>query len=170
MSETESRSVVRSALRSAIRESDSLLLKSYAVVGTLLAGFMATLVVLALPLWINWTAEAGGDLVLLFRAGLLLAGVLAVGFTLAPLLFADRRRRDGRATVLRDRLYALSGYVFLLSIYLALVVSAPPEFRDEPSGPLAPAIELLYALPQEAAYAVLAGGMLAVLASEYALD
>jgi hypothetical protein len=125
---------------------DSYLLRSYTLVAVLVAGLVTVLTVLAIPVWVAGTLGGGGTTGF-SRAFLLLAGLLVVAPTLAPLVFAARH--EGRR---RRAAHALTGYLFLASLYVALVASAPPAARETPPAPLAPVVEALYAL--DAVYAV----------------
>jgi uncharacterized BrkB/YihY/UPF0761 family membrane protein len=42
---------------------------------------------------------------------------------------------------------AVLGYLFVLTLYLALVMSVPPALQSPVEGPHAPVVETLYALP-----------------------
>lgn len=125
--------------------SDSYLLRSYAVVATLLGALVVLTVVLALPSWIAATAQAS-NVNKLSRAFLLLAGGLVVAGLFAPMGYAARRHRRGTATRRRDALFGLSGYLFVASLYLAMLTSAPPRYRDPPPAAIEPIVTALYAL------------------------
>lgn len=125
--------------------SDSYLLRSYALVGTLLAAFVTLLVALAFPGWVARTLYGGGTATF-SRAFLLLSGLLVVAPLLAPIVLAARRHRAGTATPGSDFLLAASGYLFVGSLYVALLVSAPPGQRETPPALVAPVVEVLYGL------------------------
>lgn len=163
---SEGGSVVLAGLRYALGESDSWALKSYAVVGALCAVFTGLLVLLAFPQWILETDT--GALNRVGRAFLGLLGLLLVAAMVAPLVFVHRRRTSDRPG--RDRLFGVAGFAYLLSLYVALLVSAPEGLRDDPGGVLAPVVEFLYGLPPQ--YGVLAPlvGVLFVVGVEYGLD
>lgn len=125
--------------------SDSYLLRSYAVVGGLLATLVVVLVALAFPGWVARTLYGGGTATF-SRAFLLVSGLLVVAPVLAPVVLAARRHRRGSATRRSDALFALSGYLFAGSLYVALLVSAPPGQREAPPSAVAPVVEFLYGL------------------------
>lgn len=142
----QSRSLLVGSFRRAFAETDSLLLRSYAVVGALLAALLVVVLLLALPVWI-FASEGGSELITFSRTFLLVAGVLLFVALAAPVLSSARRHRRGTASSRADFLLALAGYLFVASLYLALVISAPPDMRDPATGALAPVISFLYALP-----------------------
>lgn len=155
----ESRSLLVGSFRRAFAQTDSWALKSYVVVSALLGGLLGVFLLLALPVWIFNTA-GGSELATFSRAFLVVGGVLLLVPLVVPVLSAARRHRRGTASARADLLLALSGYLFVLSLYLALVVSAPPDARETPPALVAPVVEYLYALP--AIYA-LAPPLIAVL-------
>lgn len=143
------------AIPYAFRHSDSYLLKSYAVVGTLFALFVGLLFALGVLVLLGQTGRGG--MLSFSRSFLLLIGVLLVAPLLAPtLLVARRHRRE----IDRDRRYdaavALGGYLFLLAVYAGAVASMPECFsldgelvcRPPAEGLAAPVVEALYAVPQ----------------------
>lgn len=133
----------------AFRRSGSLLFKCYVGVGLLLTLFISVLFALALISLIANTVDAtSSGTVSLMRAFFVLVGLLTVLPILAPILFVARRhRRNLGDDVAYDRRLAISGFLFLVSIYLALVVSTPAEQRVAADGALGPILEALYALP-----------------------
>lgn len=148
---TESRSVVVGSFRRAFAETDSWLLKFYVLLSVVLGGLIAVLLLLALPVWVFNTA-GGSELATFSRAFLIVGGVLLLVVLVAPVVSAGRRHARGTATRRGDYLLAVSGYLFVLSLYVALLVSAPPDQRGTPPDAIAPAVEFLYSLP--AVYAV----------------
>lgn len=151
----ESRSIVVGSFRRAFADTDSRLLKSYVVVSALFGGLVGLLLALALPVWILNTAN-GSELATFSRTFLVVGGVLLLVALVAPVVSAGRRHAREAASAHAgggtnahagaDALLALSGYLFVLSLYLALLISAPPGQREAPSALLAPAVEVLYAL------------------------
>jgi hypothetical protein len=139
---TGRRSVVFASLRAALG-SDSWLLTSYAVVGTLAAVLVGVVVALALPVWVENTLGQSQS-VTFSRAFLILSGLLLVAALLAPLLYAHRRDRAGNRSRRSDFLLGASGYVLVASLYLSLVISAPPDQRSTPPAAVAPLVEFLY--------------------------
>ena len=142
----ESRSLLVGSFRRAFAETDSWVLKSYVVVSALLGGLLVVFLLLALPVWIFNTA-GGSELATFSRAFLVVGGGLVLVPLVVPVLSAARRHRRATASARADLLLALSGYLFVLSLYLALLVSAPADARETPSALVAPVVEFLYALP-----------------------
>lgn len=134
----------------AFRASDSWAFRSYAVAAALIAAGSAVVLVLGLVGWIASTANQS-TVVALSRAFLVVAWLFVVGPVVAPVLLVARRHRRGRAVGPRyDPLLALGGYLFVASLYLGLLISAPPGARGRPPAAVAPLVEGLYALPQPA--------------------
>lgn len=136
------------AIPYAIRNTESWTMRLYGVVGALTAGLVATVVALALVVWMAETAEVQGGTFLFSRSLYVIAGFAAVAPLLAPLLFVARRHRRGDPVAPGyDRKMAYGGFLFLLSLYVGMVISAPAELRD-PTGSVI--VNALYALPQPA--------------------
>lgn len=136
---------VLTAIPYAVRASDSWLFRCYAVVG----GFLALVVSLGFALGVLKllveTAAAPGGVVTLARAFFVVVGLAVVLPLLAPILLVARRHRLNRpVSRFYDALLALTGFAFVVGVYLALVVSAPPEFRAPATNPV---VDALYALP-----------------------
>lgn len=162
-----SASVLAGAVRYGLYGADSWALRTYALAGTLVAAFAATLVVLAVPGWA--AATAGGGALERVAVGFLgLFGLVLVAGAVLPLLLVDRRRRGDRPE--HQRAFGVAGWAYLLSLYLALLASAPPELRSEPAGPIAPAVEAVYALPRVSGVAFPVVAVALVLAVEFGLD
>jgi len=129
------------------RDSASLILRSYVWVSALIGLLLVVTVLLAMPVWIAETAGRSA----IDKIGRGVLPVLVLGLLVplfAPALYVARNHRRGTATRRGDAALGLAGYLYVFSIYLALVVSAPAEFRTDPAGVLAPAIEFVYSLPQ----------------------
>jgi len=164
-----SRSVVVGAVKYAVVEGESRLFRGYAAIGSLLALFVAIAFVLALPVWVVEISDSGGGPLQRIGLGLLwLVGLAVIATMLVPMLFVVRRHRDGRPE--RQFAFGLAGFLYVLTVYLALVVSAPEDLRDSPQGALAPVLEALYGLPRLSALLFPVVGTLLVLAVEYGLD
>jgi len=134
------------AIPYAIRETESWTMRVYGVIGTLAAGLIATVVTLALVVWMAETANVQGGTFLFSRSLYVIAGFAAVAPLLAPLLFVARRhRRDDPVKPGYDRTLALGGFLFLCSLYVGLIISAPAELRDPTDSVL---LGALYGLPQ----------------------
>ena len=139
----------------AYRTSDSRLFRAYVVLGGLLALALGLFFGLALVTLLGQTAGATGGTFTFSRSLFVLVGFFAVAPLVAPVLFAARQHRRGRADARYDRTMALLGVAFVLSLYVASVISIPPTFvldgetvqRDTPTGLFAPIVAVLYALP-----------------------
>lgn len=164
-----SRSVVVGAVKYAVVEGESRLFRSYAAIGSLLALFVALSFVLALPVWVVEISESGGGPLQRIGLGLLwLVGLAVIATMLVPMLFVVRRHREGRPE--RQFAFGLAGYAYVLTVYLALVVSAPEDLRDSPEGVLGPLLEVLYGLPPLSGLLLPVAGTLLLLAVEYGFD
>ncbi|WP_435093550.1 hypothetical protein [Halorubrum sp. N11] len=134
------------AIPYAIRETESWTMRVYGVVGALSAGLIATVVTLALVVWMAETANVQSGTFLFSRSLYVVAGFAAVAPLLAPLLFVARRHRRGDPVKAGyDRTLAYGGFLFLLSLYVGMLISAPAELR-EPTG--SAVVDVLYGLPQ----------------------
>ncbi|MFC5972251.1 hypothetical protein ACFPYI_12995 [Halomarina salina] len=139
----------------AYRASDSRLFRAYVVLGGLLALVLALFFGLAIVTLLGQTATASGGTFTFSRSLFVLVGFFAVGPLVAPVLFVARQHRRGLGDERYDRTMALLGLGFVLSLYVASVVSIPPSYemdgqvmqRDAPSGLFAPIVGALYALP-----------------------
>ncbi|QSG12437.1 putative membrane protein [Halapricum desulfuricans] len=133
----------------AFRRSGSRLFRSYVLVGGLAALALSAAFVLALIYLVGGTFGARAGVFTFSRSFYVVVALFVIAPVVAPVLLVARRHRTGRDDTGYDRALAASGYLFLLSIYLMLVVSAPAEFRDPAAqyGALEPAIRALYDLP-----------------------
>ncbi len=125
----------------AFRQSGSWFLRSYVLVSALVSVFIGLLLLLGL---VSWLAEPGG---LAGQNALLgVLGILILAPLVAPVLFVARRHRfdDDRPRV--DRLFALVGYTFVSSIYLALLITDPNPHAV--GGPLQGLVGVLDSLPR----------------------
>jgi len=129
------------------RRSPSRLMRSYVVLGGLYTLFTAILFTFAFVTTVASTLGAGGGTFTFVRSFVLVVGMLVVVPLMAPVILVARRHRREGSTLQYDRVLAASGYLLAASVYLLLLVSAPPELRDEPSGALAPLVSALYDLP-----------------------
>lgn len=128
----------------AVRTSGSWLFRSYAVVGGVVAAFAAVIFLLGVVGLLSSTAGGGGT-VALSRAFFVVVAVLVVGPLLAPVLLVARRHRTGYGRPGYDRALGTAGYLFVVGLYVGLVMTIPPEFREPAGGVLAPVVEALYA-------------------------
>ncbi|MDB2280764.1 hypothetical protein [Halorubrum ezzemoulense] len=155
------------AIPYAFRATESWTMRAYAALGALAAGFVALVVTLALVVWMGETVSAQGGTFLFSRSLFVVAGLGAVGPLLAPILFVARRHRRGdRVAATYDRWMGVAGFLFLLSLYLGMVISAPEGLRD-PSGSVL--VNALYALPQLAGFVPPVAAALAVFATHFRL-
>ena len=148
------------AIPFAFRRSDSWLLRIYVAVSTLAAALVGAMFAIALVVLIANTAAVRGGSLTLSRAFFVVVALFAVAPMLAPTLFVARRHRRGLPVSPHyDALLALAGFLFLLALYAGVVASVPAQFdfdgevvtRPTPTGLLAPAVALLYAVPPAAA-------------------
>ncbi|WP_158055666.1 hypothetical protein [Halorussus halophilus] len=142
----ESRSIVVGSFRRAFADTDSRLLKSYVLVSALVTGLLLLFLLLALPVWI-FSTQGGSELSTFSRAFLLVFAVVLLVPLLTPILSSARRHQRGAGSASADVRLALSGYLFIASLYLALVISAPADQRGAPPAAIAPVVEYLYSLP-----------------------
>ncbi|CDK40129.1 hypothetical protein [Halorubrum sp. AJ67] len=155
------------AIPYAFRATESWTMRAYAALGALTAGFVALVVTLGLVVWMGETVSAQGGTFLFSRSLFVVAGLAAVGPLLAPILFVARRhRRDDPVAADYDRWMGVVGFLFLVSLYLAMVISAPADLRD-PSG--SAVINALYALPPLAGFVPPTAAALAVFATHFRL-
>ena len=161
----------------AFRASDSVLFRLYVVVGGLLAALAVLVFGTALVVQVANTLGGPGGTFTFSRTLFVLIGLFVVGPLIAPVLLVARRHRRTGSDTRYDTLLAAAGVLFVVSLYFGLVASIPPEFtldgqvqvRPPPSGPLAPLVGLLYAVPTVGAPVVpLLGASLILLAHRYA--
>lgn len=131
----------------ALRTSDSLLFKSYAVLGGLLAALIALVFTFALVQLIAVTTGTAGGVFTFSRAFFVFVGMLVVFPLVAPILSVARRHRRTGSSTRYDFTIAATGYLFLFAVYLALVISTPAEQQETPPAVVAPIVEVLYGLP-----------------------
>lgn len=136
------------AITYALRASQSRVFKLYVILGGLAALAVALLMTFALVTLIAQTATVTGGILTVSRAFYVVIGLFVVGPLLAPILLVARRHRREGSRKRYDAALALTGFVFLASIYLGLLISVPPSQQEAVSGVLAPVIRWLYALPQ----------------------
>ena len=161
----------------AFRASDSVLFRLYVLVGGLLAVLVALVFGTALVVQVANTLGGPGGTFTFSRTLFVLVGLFVVAPLIAPVLLVARRHRRTGSDTRYDTLLAATGVLFVVSLYLGLVASIPPEFtldgevqtRPPATGPLAPLIRLLYAVPPIASPLVpLLGAALILLAHRYA--
>lgn len=163
----------------AFRQGDSLFFRLYAVVGTLAAIFIGGLFTLALIVWIGQTTSSPSGSLTLSRTFIAVVGLFTAGPLLAPTLLVARKHRKGLSYHPRyDTIMAALGYAFLVSLYIAAIISMPESFtldgemitRPQPSGLTGPIVAVLYAIPQLGAIAPPAGLLGVMAAVHYMLS
>jgi uncharacterized membrane protein YuzA (DUF378 family) len=133
----------------AFRQSDSLLFRSYVLVGALAALAVTLLFGAGLIVLVAQTAAIEGGSLTLSRAFYVVVGLLVVAPLLAPVLLVARRHRRAIGHDARyDLALSLAGYLFIASLYVGLVITVPADQQTPPSGVVAPVVGTLYALPQ----------------------
>lgn len=137
----------------AARASDSTLFRSYVALGGLVALLVTLLFVTGLVVLLGATVGASGGTFSFSRAFFVVVGLAVVAPILAPVLFVARRHRRGEGDRRFDATLGALGYAFVGSLYVGLVVSAPPAHQTPVSGAIAPVVTLLYSLPQAAGIA-----------------
>ncbi|KTG30450.1 hypothetical protein [Haloferax profundi] len=140
----------------AFRHSESWLFKLYVLVGALASGIVSLFVIFGLVVLIGATAAVPGGSLTLSRSFYVLVGLFIVAPLVAPVLFVARRHRKTGSDRRYDVSLAFTGFLFILSVYVGLVISVPADLQTVPEpftlGPitvsaLVPVVELLYALP-----------------------
>jgi hypothetical protein len=139
----------------AVRHSDSWLFRAYAALAALLAVFVSVSMVLALVVLFGETAEFQGGSLTLSRAFYGVVALLVLFPLLGPVLAVARRHRrraergadppDPRD----DAALALTGFLFVASLYAMLLTSIPASLREPPAaaGALEPLVAALYETP-----------------------
>ncbi|NHN46937.1 hypothetical protein G9464_04915 [Halostella sp. JP-L12] len=131
----------------AFRTSDSWAFRGYAVLSALLTVLVTLLLGSALVVLIGDTVGTAGGSLTLSRSFYVLVGLLVVVPVVAPVLLVARRHRRAGSDARYDRRLALAGFGFVLALYVGLVITVPPAQQTAASGPLAPVVDALYALP-----------------------
>ena len=136
-----------------------MLFKGYVVLAVLLTTAIALVFTFGLIGVLAGSAGARGGTFTFSRTFFLFVGLLVVAPLLAPVLLVARRHRRSVSTVAYDRGLALAALTFVVSLYVALVISAPAGLREPSSNPV---VMVLYALPRPAGLAppVLTVGMM----------
>ncbi|MFC6837772.1 hypothetical protein [Halomarina ordinaria] len=129
----------------AFRSSRSRLFRLYVFVGGFLAFAVGALFSLALVVLLGGTSGAGAGTFTFVRSLFIVVGLFAVAPLVAPVLFVARHHRHGTDDVRYDRWFALSGFLFICSLYLGAVITTPPDQQAANAGVLA---DVLYALPR----------------------
>lgn len=124
----------------AFRRSRSYLLRAYVAVSALVGAFVAVFLLLGLISWLGTPAPLGQ------RTLLGVIGILVLLPLFAPVLVVARRHRRGGGSRRADALLGLSGFGFVLAVYLALFISDPNPHVV--TGPFAPVLDAIDALPR----------------------
>lgn len=107
------------AYRYAFKQSDSRLFQSYVAVSAFLGIYTGVLLVLAVTSWVA-NPVGFGD-----RALLGVVGIAVLLPLFGPVLLVARRYRRATSTPTADRILAITGYGFVGSLLVALVISDP---------------------------------------------
>ncbi len=133
------------AFRYSFRVSDSLVFRLYVLLSFVLGVILAFTFVLALVRWFYLTLGHSA-LETTSNAFLGVIALFVLGPLFAPVLFVARRhRRDEGEDAKYDTLLALSGVLFLISLYVGVVISVPSQYQSANAGALG---SFLYSLPQ----------------------
>jgi hypothetical protein len=133
----------------AFRRSDSLVFRSYVLVGALVALATTVLFGAGLVVLIAQTAAIEGGSLTLSRAFYTVVGLFVVAPLVAPVLLVARRHRRAEGHDARyDLALSLAGYLFVASLYVGLVITVPADQQTAPPPAVASIVETLYALPQ----------------------
>ncbi|MBV0900379.1 hypothetical protein [Haloarcula salina] len=128
----------------AFRATDSLLCKAYVPVALFLSAAIAIVFAFGLVVQLAATGSVRGGTFTFSRTFFLFVGLLVVAPLLAPVLAVARRHRRTGSSVAYDRGIAFSALLFVGSLYLALLVSAPAELRDPTESAV---VGFFYSLP-----------------------
>jgi hypothetical protein len=139
----------------ALRESDSRAFTLYAALSGLLSIVLGFYFAAAVTVAVSNTLGAGGGTFTFVRSFYVFVAFGIVAPIVGAVLFAAREHRHGRGDPVFDRRMAVLGFVYLVALYFAAVISMPPTFtldgetvtRPEPAGVVAPLISVLYAMP-----------------------
>jgi hypothetical protein len=120
----------------AVRASDSWLFRGYVALALFLTVAIALIFTFGLIGVLAGSTGVRGGTFTFSRTFFLFVGVLVVAPLLAPVLLVARRHRRSVSTVAYDRGLALSALVFVASLYVGLVISAPAGLRDPTTNPV----------------------------------
>ncbi len=146
----------------AFRQTESWLFRSYVVVAGLATAFLTLVFGLALIRLLGATAGARFSIA---RAFVILVGLGAVAPTVTPVLLVARSyRREIQRRAGYDLGLALSGYLFLVSLYALVLAAMPASFvldgetvsrpAAATAGALEPVVAALYAVPATASLVI----------------
>jgi hypothetical protein len=134
-----------SAFPYAFRVSESWLFKAYVVLALLLAVAIGLIFTFGLIGVLAGSTGARGGTFTFSRTFFLFVGLLVIAPLLAPVLLVARRHRRSSSSVSYDRSIAVSALVFIVSLYIGLVISAPAPLREPTNNAV---IAALYGLPR----------------------
>jgi hypothetical protein len=146
---------VLTAFPYACRESESVVFRFYAALSGLLALLLGFYFAAAITVVVSNTLGAAGGSFTFSRSFYVFVALAVVAPIVAPVLFVAREHRRGRGDDAFDARMAALGFVYLLALYVAAVISIPPSFtldgepvtRPAPAGLFAPVVRVLYAMP-----------------------
>ncbi len=119
------------AIPYAFGRSNSILFKCYVLLGGLVATLLGIFFVLGFINFVAVTADTSATLAI-SRAFFVLIALAVVVPLLAPILLVARRHRRGIGDDTQyDRRLALSGFVFMLALYVGMIPTVPPEHQSE---------------------------------------
>lgn len=125
--------------------SDSLLFKTYAVIGGLVTLLVVTLFTFAVVNLLGSSADAPGGTFTFSRAFFFFLMLLVIVPLVTPVLLVARRHRRRGGNRRYDRALAAAGYLFVLAFYVGLGISVPPALQEDSPGALG---AVLYSLPR----------------------
>jgi len=99
---------------------------------------------LALVRWF-FTTLGQSALATTSNAFLGVVAMFVLGPLFAPVLLVARRHRRDESTPTYDGGVALAGFAFLVSLYVGLAISVPPQYQSADPGAVG---SVLYSLPQ----------------------
>lgn len=148
-SEEDSYSGAITAFPYAFRTSDSRAFKLYAVIGGLIALGGSLIFLLGIISLLGRLSGTPAGVLTFQPALYILVWLFTVAPIAAPVLLVARRHRLGDGDSRYDRSIALAGFVFMIALYLAAIISTPTsQEATVQSGLLATVIQFLYGLPQ----------------------
>lgn len=148
-SEEHSYSGAITAIPYAFRTSDSSAFKLYTVVGGLITLGGSLLFVLGIVALLGRISGTPAGVLTFLPALYILVWLFTVAPIAAPVLLVARQHRLERGDSSYDRSIALTGFVFIVALYLAAIISTPQGQQETvQSGLVAPLVQFLYGLPR----------------------
>jgi uncharacterized membrane-anchored protein YitT (DUF2179 family) len=127
----------------AFRISDSRAFKLYAVVGGFIALFGTVFFMLAIVSLLGRISGTPAGILTFQPALYLIVWLFTIAPIAAPVLLVARQYRLGRGNSSYDKWIAVAGFAFIVSIYLAAIITTPVN-RQSSVGPI---VRSLYELP-----------------------